>query len=376
MSGPGDQRSLFPSDRDPDDRGLALPDLWIERPGPEGDIVVSSRMRLARNIDGFHFKTRFQDGEGERLEVFLRDVLAGVAPDLRYHSLPELSETEREVLFERHLVSREHASDEQPRGVACSADGTVSVMVNEEDHLRLQAFAPGLSLDAVGQRLNHLDDEIARRVTYSFDERFGFRTSCPTNTGTGLRVSVMFHLPALSFRPLGAGKGQERDIVRLNNAAQQLGLTVRGLFGESSRSDGDFFQISNQVTLGRSEEETIASVRQLALKVLDWERRNRQILAADNRVQLEDHVWRAWALLTHARRMSSGEALGHLSALRLGLCLGVIEKTDIATLQRLMVTMRPGHLQYAQRKVLHPDDRDAVRADLIRDNLLGRENRR
>ena len=365
-----DQSSLFPNE--PSSGGsFTPPELWLERLGPESDVIVSSRMRLARNVEGFHFKPRFADGECERLEVHLRQVLQEVDPGLRYHSLNELSGTERTVMFERHLISREHAADELPRGVGFTTDGCTSVMVNEEDHLRLQVFAPGFDLENLDAQVNELDDAIARRVSYSFDPRFGYRTSCPTNTGTGLRVSVMLHLPALSLRgDLRPGRGSDQDIVRMQNAAQQLGLTVRGLFGESSRAEGEFYQISNQVTLGTPPHQTIEDVRKLVDLVTSWERRNRTTFLNEKRAHLEDHVWRAWAVLTHARRMASSEALGLLSAVRLGVCLGLVDQVELGTLQGIMVDMRPGHLQYGADSELSADRRDEVRARLIRERLL------
>ena len=368
--GLGGQSSLFP---EPDSGGpLDLPELWLRQAGPENDVVVSSRLRLARNVDGFHFKTRFAEGEDQRLEAYLREVLGESEPQLTYHELQELETTQCEVMFERHLVSREHVTDKQPRGVAFDATGTTSVMVNEEDHLRMQVFAPGLALEELSERSRDLDARLAGKVRYAFDPRWGYLTSCPTNTGTGLRVSVMLHLPALAFRPEVRGSRSERDIVRMHNAAQQLGLTVRGLFGESSRADGDFYQISNQVTLGRPAEKTLDAVRKLVGLVCDWERRSRQSHLRENRHRLEDHVWRAWALLTHARRMSSSEALAHLSALRLGLQLGLVDRVDIPAVQGLMVTTRPGHLQLEAGRELGPEERDVVRAQFIRRTLAPR----
>lgn len=372
MTGSGDQSSLFPSDESGGSEAepLQLPELWFTEHGPERDVVVSSRMRLARNVDGFHFKARFAEGESDRLTTYLREMLGDVDPALRYHALDILTPTQREVMFERHLVSRDHVLDKQPRGVAFNGDGTTSILVNEEDHLRLQVFASGLDLDALGDRIAELDDRIAERVRYCFDERFGYLTSCPTNAGTGLRVSVMLHLPALSFRTEArGGRGPERDIVRMHNAAQQLGLTVRGIFGESSRAEGDFYQVSNQVTLGRPCEQTIEDVMKLVKLVFEWERRNREAHLDHNRNRLEDRVWRAWGTLVNARRMSSSEALGHFSALRLGVFLGVMPRIDVSTLQFLMVTMRPGHLQLSTGRELDPDERDVVRAKLIRDTL-------
>lgn len=372
MSFRGDQASLFPDGSD----GLRLPELWLQQEGPESDVVVSSRMRLARNVEGFHFKSRFDEGEGDRLAAYLRDALEETEPRFRQHAMDALSGTEREVLFERHLVSREHVADEQPRGVAFAPDGRTSVMTNEEDHLRIQAFAPGLDLESVEERVRAVDSGLAERLEFSFSPRFGYLTSCPTNTGSGLRTSVMLHLPALALRTQqGApAKSADREIVRMHNAAQELGLTVRGLFGESSRAEGDFFQISNQITLGRSASKTVDDVRELVNLVVAWERRNRETHLREDRVGLEDHVWRAWGALTHARRLTSGEALTHLSALRLGSKLGLCREVGVTVLQALMVTMRPAHLQLRAGRDLDPDKRDEMRAKLVRDALAPYSN--
>lgn len=365
----GEQGSLFPGDDD-NVPHIDFPELWLARSGPEHDVAVSTRVRLARNVDGFHFKSCFQEGEGERLEVYLRDTLLAARPDLTYHCLNEVSPTEREVMFERHLVSREHVKESHRRGVGFSDDGRTSIMVNEEDHLRLAVFAPGLDLDLVAAAANELDDSLARRVPISFDPRYGFLTSCPTNTGSGLRVSVMLHLPALSFQPPGRRRrGRSRDIVRVHNAARELDLTVRGLHGESSRADGDYFQISNQVTLGRTVADTVSSVNELAHRIVAWERSSRAIHHQDNRSAVEDWIWRAWGVLQHARRLSSGEALQQLSAVRLGICLGIIDGADLATIQRLTVLMRPGHLQLGVSDLLDATQRDEVRAELVRATL-------
>ena len=347
-----------------------LKSLWLLGPGREQDVVVSTRMRLARNLTDFHFKSRFRPGEAQRLEGCLRAALAGAAPELRYLSMHELQPTQRDVLFERHLVSAEHVADTLPRGVAFNDDGTTSVLVNEEDHLRLQVFAPGLELQRLGNAVDALDDRLSGHVSYAFLERWGYLTSCPTNTGTGLRVSVMLHLPALSFRREASGsRGAEQGIVKVHKAAQRLGLTVRGTHGESSRAEGDFYQISNQVTLGRPPEQAVADLQEVLDQVVKFERHSRQILLEDDRTRLEDVVWRGWAILGHARKISSREALAHLSALRLGVWLKLIDTVTVAKLQELMVRMRPGHLQHEAGRELSPPERDALRAKLIREVL-------
>ena len=348
-----------------------LPQLWLTSPGPEEDVVVSSRMRLARNVRGYHFKSRFDEGEDATLETHLRDVLGKACPHLHYLSLTKLPENLREVLFERHIVSHEHVAGGHARGVAFNDDATTSVMVNEEDHLPVQVFSPGLDLDDLGRRLEALDSHLAENLEYSFSPRYGHLTSCPTNTGTGLRVSVMLHLPALSWKPED-GKPGEQGILKVHNAAQKLGLAVRGMHGESSRAEGDFFQISKQVTLGRSPEQSLEDLRGALPRVLEYERNMREILHKDDLHRLEDTVWRAWGTLCHARRIASAEALAHLSSVRLGLYLGVldgVEGLDAPKIHELMVRMRPGHLQHEAGRPLEPEERDVVRAELLRATL-------
>lgn len=345
-----------------------LADLWLLREGTDQDVVVSTRMRLARNVQGFRFKSRFRADEAERLERHLRGAIKAARPELQYAALRELTAPQRDVLFERHMISAEHVQEEHARGVAFSSDATVSVMVNEEDHLRLQVFAAGLDLTRVDAEVNALDDRLAALLPFCFDDKHGYLTGCPTNTGTGLRVSVMLHLPALSFRPEGKSTG-EPGVVKVSKAAQKLGLTVRGTHGESSRAEGDFYQVSNQVTLGRSPEQACADLQAMLAQVVDFERNSRAILLKEDRTRLEDVVWRAWATLKYARRISSREALAHLSALRLGACLQLIDTVSLRTLHTLMVAMQPGHLQLSAARELRPAERDVVRAQLIRDTL-------
>jgi len=346
-----------------------LPNLWIADEGPDRDVVVSSRMRLARNVCGYAFKTRQRTEEDGRLSDYLRGVLLGVEPQLTWLSLDELPDVMRQVLFERHVVSREHVADEHERGVAFNTDATTSVLVNEEDHLRMQVFTCGLDLERLDDRVNALDDRIGEHVEYCFDPRFGYLTSCPTNAGTGLRVSVMLHLPALSL-PLEQEDGQsERLIGQAARLAQKMGLTIRGMHGESSRAEGDFYQISNQVTLGKTADQAIGDVRDYVPQVVEHERHTRGILLDERRHRVEDKVWRAWAVLGNARMMSSSEALAHLSWVRLGVVAGLIDAVTLGMLHTLMVRIRPGHLQHAAQRELTTEERDMFRADLIRDTL-------
>jgi len=346
-----------------------LPDIWITQDGPDRDVAVSTRMRLARNLENYHFKSRQEPEEGKLLTQFLRDTVADAAPHLKWLPMSDTTDVVRRVLFERHLVSREHVEDDHPRGLAYSDDGTTSVMVNEEDHLRIQVFSAGLGLETLGERVNDLDMALARKTRFAFSERYGYLTACPTNTGTGLRVSVMLHLPALSHRVVGKSKGDEQGIEKVHNAAQKLGLTVRGMHGEASRAEGDFYQISNQVTLGRTPEQAIQDLNAVLPTVIEWERHVRRILLEESREHLEDHVWRAWAILCNARRMESAEAVELLSAIRLGVTLGLMEETNLGTIHHLLVAIMPAHLQFMERRELQPDERDMVRATLIRDTF-------
>src|SRR5882672_4052313 len=295
---------------------------WLRGTGPEADIVISSRIRLARNLAAFPFTNRATNHQRGEIESMLRDRIAKLEldPNLSYLNVPSLSPLDRQLLVERQLISRELASAEGPRGVALGPHETVSLMVNEEDHLRLQVMRSGFSLDEAWQDIDKVDDLLEQRVSYAFSEEFGYLTACPTNVGTGMRSSVMLHLPALVLA---------KQIEKVFRALQKINLAVRGLYGEGSRASGDFYQISNQVTLGKSETTIINEIRDVIPNIITYERQARQALTKDNRPLVLDRVKRAYGTLKNAAIMTSEETMDLLSSVRLGVNLGLIEDISI-----------------------------------------------
>jgi len=335
---------------------------WMAGQGPESDVVISSRVRLARNVSGHRFISRAGLEERTELAEKLRDMLKGLSfkPRLEYMDMTDLSEVDRILLVERHLISREHAENEGPRGVAFSLDETVSVMVNEEDHLRMQVLHDGFDLDAVWRVMSRLDEAIEKEVPYVFDGQYGYLTACPTNLGTGLRVSAMLHLPALAMT---------RELQRVFNAAAKIDFIVRGLYGEGTQGHGDFFQLSNQKTLGRSEEEILDNLRVVIPQIVRYERKVRDAMRHEHGRQVADRVGRAYGILCNARMISSEEALHLLSQVRLGVILEILEGMDLPEVNRLFILTRPAHLQKAQGRELDAQERDMARADFLRKSL-------
>src|SRR6184192_2631135 len=329
---------------------------WLRGSGPMSEIVISSRIRLARNLAGHRFLARASRSERNSLVKQISNVLLDnpVAPSSFYVNLDDAPEIDRNLLVERHLISKQHASSEGARGVCVSGDETVSIMVNEEDHLRIQVLRSGLQLDEAWEQINAIDDTLEAKLDFAFHQRFGYLTACPTNVGTGIRVSVMLHLPALKLTG---------EIDKVFRAAKELKLAVRGLYGEGTEATGDFYQISNQTTLGKSEEEIISEFRHLVIpKIIDYEHHARRALVNDHTTALDDKVRRALGLLRSARLMASEETLFLLSHLRMGIHLGRIKDIDIRTINELFLLTQPAHLQKLHGKKLEGDLRRAVRA--------------
>jgi len=337
---------------------------WMTGVGNESDAVISSRVRLARNAAGHRFMTRASLEERRELATKLRAAVerTRALPDMEYWDLEVLPPVDRQLLVERHLTSREHAEAEGPRGVAISGDEGISVMINEEDHLRAQVLCGGFALENAWTIMSRLDAAIEREVPYAFDPEFGYLTACPTNVGTGLRVSVMLHLPALSMT---------RELQRVFTAAAKIDFIVRGLYGEGTQGYGDFFQISNQKTLGRSEKEILGNLVTVIPQVIRYERKVRQGMFSGHRRQVEDRIWRAHGILRNARMISSEETLHLLSQLRLGVNLGLVTDLDMPTIHKLFVLTQPAHLQKIEGRELESQERDAVRADFLRKCLAG-----
>ncbi len=335
---------------------------WLRGDGPESDIVISSRVRLARNVAGFPFISRMSSDARHQIVQMVRDVLkrSPQGQPMHFLDVESLSSLDCQLLMERQLISRELARGEGARGVIISPGERHSVMINEEDHLRIQVLHSGLALEECWQECDSLDDQIEAGVSWAFHEQFGYLTACPTNVGTGIRVSVMVHLPALRLT---------REIQKVNQAAQKINLAVRGLYGEGSQAMGDFYQISNQITLGKSETELISNVLEVVSHIIGWERRVRELLLKDNKGGLHDQVARAFGTLTSARSISSEETMNLLSSLRMGIRLGLINNLDAATVNELFIHTQPAHLQKLQGETLESAQRNLARATYLRRRL-------
>jgi protein arginine kinase len=353
---------------DSSDNSLCLSELarrsgeWLRGDGPESDIVISSRVRLARNVAGYPFITR---AAADVRHQIVQMVQSALKPDIQgrpaWHvNIETLGTLDTQLLMERQLISRELARGDGPRAVVISEGERHSVMINEEDHLRIQVLHSGFALDECWQECDLLDDQIESRVPFSFHPQLGYLTACPTNVGTGIRISVMVHLPALRMT---------REIQKVHQAAQKINLAVRGLYGEGSQAMGDFYQISNQITLGKSEPTLIAEVQEVVSHIIGWERRVRDLMLKDNQAQLHDQVARAFGTLTSARSISSEETMHLLSSVRMGIRLGLVENLDIAAVNDLFIHTQPAHLQKLHGEVLETAERNVARANFLRKRL-------
>lgn len=345
-----------------DDRFAAGSGEWLAPGGPDNDVVISTRIRLARNIRGHKMPWRSSDSERRAVESTLKSgiVASEVIPGGAYWSIDDLSETERRLLVERHLISPELANGRGSRGVIFAKTENLSIMTNEEDHLRIQGIQCGLQLDETWRATNQVDSVLERRLPFAVSSRWGYLTACPTNVGTGLRVSVMVHLPVLV---------QTEQIKKVHTAASRVGLVVRGLYGEGTKASGDFYQISNQVTLGRDETQIIRDVRTMVLKIVEWERGLRKLVMQQDRVSIEDRAWRALGILRFARKISSEETMRHLSSVRLGLNLEILRDIGQGKINDLFLYTQPAHLQVLRGAPAKPEERDVSRARFIREWL-------
>ncbi|MEW6283263.1 MAG: protein arginine kinase [Candidatus Eremiobacterota bacterium] len=338
---------------------------WLSNQ-PGGTVVLSTRLRLARNLEGHPFPARAQPSWLEAVLACVGTALKAEAPGLGLSlvRLDRLSRLNQELLVERHLVSPALLTHPHARAVALRDDGTLSVMVNEEDHLRLQALLPGGDYEAAWRLVDEVDDRLEQHLDYAFDDRLGYLTACPTNVGTGMRASAMLHLPALNW-DVWKTRAMEQIVAQIAH----MGLTVRGLYGEGSQVSGNLFQVSNQVTLGNTEQEILSRVTLITDQLVSYELGAREELRRRLGGLLEDRVWRSWGLLRHARMMTTAEALEHLSMLRLGTDLGILPSLPPGSLNRLQVAIRPANLQAVVGRDLEPAERDFARATVVREAL-------
>jgi len=338
---------------------------WLDDSGPESDIVISTRIRLARNIAGVKFPYLLEK-EGlanilHRVGLALEDKQFKKAlGNIELTPLEELKPNERQILVEKHLISPSLLERIENRAVGLSEDEVISIMVNEEDHLRIQCLFPGLQLEEAWRLASQVDDLLEKTLDIAFCEERGYLTACPTNVGTGLRASVMMHLPALVLT---------NQINRVVAAVTQVGLTVRGLYGEGTEATGDLFQVSNQITLGQTEEEVISKLKAVTMQIINQERASREAIRRDSPEALRDRVWRAYGILRHAKSISSQEAMTLLSDVKLGVDLKFISHVDTRVINELMVLMGPAYLQKTAGRELSPGERDLLRAELINKRL-------
>ena len=335
---------------------------WMKGSGPHSDVVMTSRVRLARNLRGYNFPGYSQ--ESQRVTMLqqvrpvvegLREMKAGFSEDYA-----NLSKIKKQVLVERHLISREHAARSAGCAVIVDKKQSLSIMVNEEDHFRMQGIRPGLALREAYDTVNRVDSELESGLPYAFDSELGYLTACPTNLGTGMRASVMMHLPGLVLTD---------QVGQVMKAVSKIGLAVRGLYGEGTEALGNLFQISNQQTLGEEEGAIIAQIEKVVESVVRSEQNARSKLHEEHAVTVADRVGRAYATLKYAHILASKEALEHLSMLRLGADLDIIKECDRGLLDMLLLEIQPAHLQLRANRELSPEERDILRAEITRERL-------
>ncbi len=335
---------------------------WFGGEGPHHQIVVSSRVRLARNLSGKPFPGWAKKVERSAILDLIRPQVEGL-PEMSEASsvsCQDLSALEKQVLVERHLISREHAAKGLGSAVVMNRRQTLSIMINEEDHLRMQALRSGLQLRAAFKAINKVDTELEEKLDFAFDSKLGYLTACPSNVGTGMRASAMLHVPALVL------SDQINQVVQ---AVNKIGLAVRGLYGEGTEALGNLFQISNQTTLGEREEEILERLQKVILQVIEHEQNARKTLLQNRPNTLLDHIGRSYGILRHAYSMNSKEALNLLSLAKLGCDLGFYPDNQRRAVDELFMETQPAHLQKGSQKKLATEERDILRSDIIRKKL-------
>jgi len=337
---------------------------WMQGSGPFNDIILSSRIRLARNIADIPFPSGLEAERAKSVIGMVKDSLtkAEQSIELKDYIMKELSPIERQFLVERHLISPGLTKNITSGAVLISSDEVVSIMVNEEDHIRIQTILPGLQIKKSWEMASNIDDVLEQNLEYAYHENWGYLTSCPTNVGTGMRASVMVHLPALYIT------GNMNKILQ---TVAHIGLTIRGIYGEGTEISGNIFQISNQITLGRAEEEIIENLTAVTRQIIDKEKEARKVLLESNRILIEDKLWRSWGIMKNARVMNSQECMKLLSDVRLGVDMGIIENIPIQLLNDIMIETQTACIQMNSGKELSAGERDIIRAEMVRNKLNG-----
>ena len=337
---------------------------WLKGTGAYSNIVMSSRIRLARNLT----KCPFPNKAGKKEVVETLAVIQSAMGEINFFNnavflrINDLDNVDRQFLIERHLMSHEHAANPEGKALVVSAEEILSVMINEEDHLRIQVIQSGLNLDDTFKMASAIDNALSEKLDFAYSMQWGYLTACPTNTGTGIRGSVMLHLPALVMT---------KQINKVLAAVSKLSFASRGFYGEGTQASGNIYQISNQVSLGHSEEEIIQNINGLIRQIIEQEEQARQALLLQNRVMLEDKIFRSYGVLKHSHIVSSQETVELLSMIRLGVDLEIIKDVDRNTVNQLFIMLQPAHLQKIEGKKLSASERDIKRASLLRQKLGG-----
>lgn len=336
---------------------------WYLQNGKESDVVVSSRIRLARNLSNFPFVTKQTKETRNKLEEIIKEIVPSLGYGLKFVKLQDMDEITKMSLLEKHLVSPNFVMNKEDTGsMLINDDENISIMVNEEDHLRIQVITSGLDIENLMNFSIELDEKIGKLLPYAYHEKYGFLTSCPTNVGTALRASVMVHLPGLE---------KTGNINKILEVINNFGMNIRGIYGEGSKVAANMYQISNKQTLGISENEIVKNLKLITEKIIEQERLARKILARDS-IELEDKVYRAYGVLTNAKKISSEEARDLLSEVKLGTDLGIIQELTDLKVKKLELYTKPANLQKYLGKQIDSYERDIKRAEVIK-QIIGEE---
>lgn len=330
---------------------------WYLQSGKESDVVVSSRIRLARNIIEYPFETRCSKKENEEIVNKIKEVLPSIGYGLKILKLKDMDDITKMSLVEKRLVSPDFVMNKNDIGaIAINEEENICIMINEEDHLRLQVFAPGFEIEELLKLMVEIDTKFGKALNYAYNDKYGYLTACPTNVGTGMRVSVMVHLPALT---------KTGNIQKVLHIINSFGMNIRGIYGEGSKAAGDMYQISNKQTLGVSEEEIINNMKIIVEKIIEQERLARKYLAKHS-IELEDKVYRSFGIISNCKKISSEEAREILSDVKLGTDLGIIKELDDLKVKKLYLYTKPANLQKYLGEVNDNYERDIKRAEVIK----------
>lgn len=337
---------------------------WLKGTGAYSKIIMSSRIRLARNLADHPFPNKARKKELNNILLIIQGVIESIDFFKKsvFFKINELDNVDKQFLIERHLMSHEHASNPEGKALIVSEEEVLSVMINEEDHLRIQVMQSGFNLDETWRIADSIDDSLSQKLDFAYSLHWGYLTACPTNTGTAMRGSVMLHLPALVMT---------KQIDKVLAAISKLSFASRGFYGEGTQASGNFYQISNQVSMGHSEQEVLQNINGLIRQVIEQEEQARQTLLVQNKPMVEDKIFRSYGILKNAHIISSQETVELLSMLRLGIDLDIIKDVNRNVINELFIMIQPAHLQKIERKKLSASERDTKRASLIRKKIGG-----